>query len=135
MRDEQINEQLKNCVAETIGIKVEEITPDSSLIDDLGADSLDLLDLVFRLEQAFKIRITRGEIEQRAKQTMPDEDFEVDGLLTEKAKLALKEALPEIDASKFRGNIRKSEIPRLFTIRTFQRLVHEKLEARYDSQE
>ncbi len=128
MGDQDILPNLKRCITETIGIKEEEIELDSSLIDDLGADSLDLLDLVFRLEQAFKIRITRGEIEARAKETMPDEDFEVDGLLTEKAKKSLKELLPEVDGSRFNGNLRKSEIPRLFTVKTFLRLVKEKLE-------
>lgn len=130
MKDKDILSRLNRCLAETIGVKEEEITLDSSIIDDLGADSLDLLDLVFRLEQAFKIRITRGEIEKRARETMPDEDFESDGLLTEKAKKALREALPEVDSSRFHKNLRKSEIPRLFTVRTFLRLVKEKLEVK-----
>lgn len=133
MNNKEVLPKLKKCIAETIGIKEEEIALDSSLIDDLGADSLDLLDLVFRLEQAFKIRITRGEIELRAKETMPDEDFEVDGLLTEKAKKSLREVLPEIDSSRFDGNLRKSEIPRLFTVKTFLRLVKEKLETKDNS--
>ncbi len=130
MKDKDILSGLNRCLAETIGVKEEEITLDSSIIDDLGADSLDLLDLVFRLEQAFKIRITRGEIEKRARETMPDEDFESNGLLTEKAKKALREALPEVDSSRFHKNLRKSEIARLFTVRTFLRLVKEKLEAK-----
>ncbi len=61
---------------------------------------------------------------------MPDEDFESDGFLTEKAKKALREALPEVDSSRFKENLRKSEIPRLFTVRTFLRLVNEKLEVK-----
>jgi len=130
MKEKEIVSQLNRCLAETIGIKEEEISLDSSLIDDLGADSLDLLDLVYRLEQAFKIRISRGEIETRAKETMPEEDFETDGLLSEKAKKALRKALPEVDSSRFKGNLRKSEIPRLFTVQTFLRLVKEKMEAK-----
>lgn len=130
MKDKDILSKLNSCLAETIGVKEEEIALDSSIIDDLGADSLDLLDLVFRLEQAFKIRITRGEIEKRTRETMPNEDFESDGLLTEKAKKALQEALPEVDSSRFKENLRKSEIPRLFTVRTFLRLVKEKLEVK-----
>ncbi len=128
MNEEQIVSKVKTCIAETIGVKEEEVSLDASVIDDLDADSLDLLDLVFRLEQDFNIRITRGEIESRAKETMPEEDFEVDGFLSEKAKKELSKALPEVDKSKFEGNLRKSEIPRLFTVQTFIRLVKEKVE-------
>ncbi|MFC2140887.1 acyl carrier protein [Acidobacteriota bacterium] len=134
MNEEQIISKVKVSIAETVGIKQEEVTLDASVIDDLGADSLDLLDLVFQLEQEFDIRITRGEMESRAKETMPEEDFEVDGFLSEKAKDALKKSLPEVDASRFEGNIRKSEIPRLFTVRTFIKIVKEKLEAKNDPQ-
>ncbi|MCK5608060.1 acyl carrier protein [Candidatus Pacearchaeota archaeon] len=130
MKEKEIVSQLNRCLAETIGIKEEEISLNSSIIDDLGADSLDLLDLVFRLEQAFKIRISRGEIETRARETMPEEDFETDGLLSEKAKKALRKALPEVDSLRFKGNLRKSEIPRLLTVQTFLRLVKEKMEAK-----
>ena len=127
MNDEKIVAQLKKCIAETIGIKEEEIQPDSSLIADLGADSLDLLDLVFRIEQTFKIKITRGDIERKARETLPEEEFEKDGYLTEKGKESLKQALPEIDASKFEGNLRRNDIPKLFTVNTFLRLIKEKL--------
>lgn len=133
MNEEKIVSKVKTSIAETVGIKEEEITLDASVIDDLGADSLDLLDLVFRLEQDFKIRITRGEIESRAKETMPEEDFEVDGFLSEKAKKELRKSLPEVDSSRFEGNLRKSDIPRLFTVRTFIKLVKEKLETKDDS--
>jgi acyl carrier protein len=129
MTDQEIYEKLLTCIAQTIGIEAETITPDASLIDDLGADSLDLLDLVFRLEQAFHIRISRGDIERRAKETLPGEDFEQDGLLTPSAKAALRRELPEIPPERFDAVIRPSDIPRLFTARTFLRLVKEKMEA------
>lgn len=127
MKDEDIFEQLKKCIAETIGIAQEEIMLDSSLINDLGADSLDLLDLVFRIEQSFKIKITRGEIERRTRETLPEEEFEKDGYLTEKAKQSLQQALPEVESLKFEGNLRKNDIPKLFTVRTFVRLIKEKI--------
>jgi len=129
MNDQEIFEKLRECIAQTIGIEADKVTPDASLIDDLGADSLDLLDLVFRLEQAFHIRISRGDIERKAKETLPEEDFERDGLLTEQAKSALRLELPEVPAERFAALTRPSEIPRLFTARTFLRLVKERMEA------
>ncbi len=129
MDDQEIYEKLLTCIAQTIGIEREKITADASLIDDLGADSLDLLDLVFRLEQAFHIRINRGDLERRAKETLPDGDFEQDGLLTEKAREALRRELPEIPAERFGAVSRPGDIPRLFTARTFVRLVKDRMEA------
>ena len=128
MTEAEILETLNTCIASTIGIKKEEITLDSSLIIDLGADSLDLLDLVFSIEQAFGIEITRGEIEKRSRASIPEEEYEKDGFLTEKAKDALKAQLPEIDPEKFAGNMRGLDIAKLLTVRVFLRLVKEKLE-------
>lgn len=129
MTEQDIYDKLLSCIAQTIGIDAATIAPDASLIDDLGADSLDLLDLVFRLEQAFHIRISRGDIEKRAKETLPGEDFEQDGLLTPGAKAALRQELPEVSPERFDTITRPSEIPRLFTPRTFLRLVKQQMEA------
>ncbi len=128
MTDGEVLEALNNCIAATVGIKKEQITLDASLIVDLGADSLDLLDLVFSLEQAFGIEITRGEIEKRVRAAIPDGEFEKDGFLTEKAKAVLKTQLPEVDASKFEGNMRGLDIAKLLTVRVFLRIVKEKLD-------
>ncbi len=131
MTDAEIQENLYSCIATTIGIKKETITLDASLIDDLGADSLDLLDLVFSLEQAFGIQITRGEIEKRVRAVLPEDEFEKDGFLTEKAKAALMSHLPEVDPGKFSGNIRGLDIARFLTVRVFLRIVKEKLETNH----
>ncbi|HEX2865568.1 MAG TPA: acyl carrier protein [Ignavibacteriales bacterium] len=130
MNDAEIIDNLKKCIAETVGIKVETITSlDASVIDDLGADSLDLLDLVFRIEKAFNITISRGEIEAQARETLPAEEFEKDGFLTDKAKEALRQALPEVEEHRFDGSLRKNDIPRLLTVKTFYRIIKSKMEA------
>src|SRR5512135_3618493 len=133
MNDQELADKLHACIAQTIGIETEKVKPDASLIDDLGADSLDLLDLVFRLERTGQIRISRGDIEKRAKETLPEEDFEQDGLLTSSAKDALRRELPEVPAERFDAVSRPSDIPRLFTARTFLRLVKQQREASHAS--
>ncbi|MGE5679740.1 MAG: acyl carrier protein [Bacillota bacterium] len=131
MNENEIIDALKKCIAETIGIKAETIQSlDASVIDDLGADSLDLLDLVFRIEKTFGITISRGEIERKARETLPEEKFEKDGFLTDMAKEALKSALPEVDAARFEGSLRKNDIPRLLTVRTFYKIIKDKMELR-----
>ena len=53
MDEKVIYEKVKECVVEALGVDDDEVTPDAVLFDDLGAESLDLLDIVFRLEKEF----------------------------------------------------------------------------------
>ena len=66
---------LRECIALSLSLEVEAVPLDANLMDDLGADSLTFLDIVFRLEQAFDIQLTRGEMERAAKGDMSDEEF------------------------------------------------------------
>lgn len=59
-----IEEQVKNIVAEQLGVKEEEVTNDASFVDDLGADSLDTVELVMALEEAFECEIPDEEAEK-----------------------------------------------------------------------
>jgi acyl carrier protein len=110
-------------VAASLGVDPADVGPDDSLILDLGADSLDLLDLVFRLEEAFGIRIERGQIEVRIKEAMGGDPYELDGVLTPKALALLRRELPEVRPDRFREGLRSSEVVTLFTVRTLVRLV------------
>lgn len=128
MKEKQIIDKVKDCLVEVLGIEKTEISDDSSIVDDLGAESLDLLDLVFRLEQTFKIRITRGEIEKRARESLGAEEFENNGILSAEALKNLRSQMPEVQPGKFTPGLRANEIPRLFTVRTFACLIKYKLE-------
>ncbi len=59
-------EQVKKIVAERLGVDVDEITPESSFVDDLGADSLDVVELVMAFEEAFDLEIPDEDVEQIA---------------------------------------------------------------------
>ena len=106
---------------EALGLDEEEVTPDALVIDELGAESLDFLDIAFRLERTFKIKIPRGEIQREAEEST-GEAFESEGKLTETGAIALKKALPEVDHSKIVAGYPVRDIPRLFTVETFQSL-------------
>ena len=110
-------------MANALGRDVAEMRLDASLIDDLGAESIDFLDIVFRLERAFRIKIPRGEIVQDARGDLPEEEFAVKGCLTEVGLARLREYLDEIPPENFRHPMRVSEVPLLFTVETFAKLV------------
>ncbi len=107
---------------EALGLDEDEIEPDSKVIDDLGAESLDFLDVAFRLERAFGIKIPRGEV-QRAAEEGAAEAFEVEGRLTDSGATALRAAMPEVDPSEIEAGFAVRDIPGLFTVRTFLNLV------------
>jgi acyl carrier protein len=121
--DPPLIERVIREVAESLGIDAAGVSPDASLVLDLGADSLDLLDLIFRLEEAFGIQIERGQIEARIREAMGGEPYEVDGVLTARALELLRRELSEVRAERIRDGLRASEVVSLFTVRTLVRLV------------
>jgi acyl carrier protein len=107
---------------EALGLDEDEIEPDSTVIDDLGAESLDFLDIAFRLERAFGVKVPRGEI-QRSAEATAGEEFEIEGKLTAAGAVALRKAMPEVDGSEIEEGLLVRDIPRLFTVRTFHSMV------------
>ena len=110
-------------MADALGCDVEDIKPDVSLIEGLDAESIDFLDMVFRLERAFKIKIPRGKIVENARGTLPEAEFEQNGIVTEKGLAQLREYLSEVPAERFKTPMKVGDIPRLFTPTTFCKLV------------
>jgi len=110
-------------MADALGCDVEDIKPDVSLIEGLDAESIDFLDMVFRLERAFKIKIPRGKIVENARGTLPEAEFEQSGIVTDKGLAQLREYLSEVPAARFKTPMKVADIPRLFTPTTFCKLV------------
>ncbi|MDZ4804426.1 MAG: phosphopantetheine-binding protein [Candidatus Eisenbacteria bacterium] len=110
-------------MADALGCDLEKMNPGARLIDDLGAESIDFLDIVFRLERTFKVKIPRGKIIEEARGDLSEADFEKSGILTEAGLVRLKSFLSEIPADRFKTPLKVSEIPRLFTVETFCKMV------------
>ena len=110
-------------MADALGCDVEDIKPDVSLIEGLDAESIDFLDMVFRLERAFKVKIPRGKIVENARGDLPEAEFEHGGIVTEKGLAQLREYLSEVPAERFKTPMKVADIPRLFTPSTFCKLV------------
>ena len=117
---------LRECIALSLSLEVEAVPLDANLMDDLGADSLTFLDIVFRLEQAFDIQLTRGEMERAAKGDMSDEEFAPSGVISEAGLARLRSLIPE-SAHKIHPGLRPGQILSLFTAQTFLNMVEGKL--------
>jgi len=132
MEDREIYEKVKEAIVEALGVDAEDVQPTSVLFDDLGAESLDLLDIVFRLEKAFGIKIPRGSIQQDmlAAEGIVEKDVIVDGALTELGAQKLRERMTEVNPEKIKAGFRIDDIPTLFTVQTFVNIVKQQLAAK-----
>src|SRR5258707_7793128 len=115
--------KVASIMADALGCDVEKIKLDASLIDDLGAESIDFLDIVFRLERAFKVKIPRGKIVEEARGDLSEAEFEKGGEVTEAGLARLRIFLSEVPADRFKTPLKVAEIPRLFTTETFCKMV------------
>ncbi len=100
---------------------------ESGLVEDLGAESLDLLDLTFLIEEHFGITIGADEFERQARTQMPGGVYERNGLLTEEAIAHLRVALPEVPPEKLRPGLAKVALPQVLNVAVFVHLIERKL--------
>ena len=121
-RHEELYQKVRGAVAEVLAIDPGKVVPNASLIDDLGAESLDFLDLVFRLKTDYAVKIPRDGIRLAAQDGLAD-GFEQAGVLTPAALDRLKILMPEVPPAKLAPGLRTHQIANLFTTETFVRLV------------
>jgi acyl carrier protein len=123
MNVERVYPKVREIIADVLVIDEDEVSQTSRLIADLGAESIDFLDLVFQLEKEFGIKIPRGQLEKNARGTLTEDEFEKGGVLTPNGLEALKAYLSEVPAEHFKANMKVNEIPMLFTVGTFCKLI------------
>ena len=127
MTEEELFEKVKETLVDALGVDEDEVKPDATLTGDLGAESIDFLDIVFRLEKAFNIKIPRGEL-------FPDNilnnpDFVQDGKLTEGGLAELKQRMPHADFSQFEQDPDVNKMAELFKVQTIVNYVSSKVSA------
>ena len=110
-------------IADALARDPAEVRLDSRLIADLGAESIDFLDIVFRLEQAFGVRIPRGQILEEARGALSEEEFHTDGVLTAAGLTRVREVLDEVPSEAIVSGLRVDDVPFLFTVETFCKAV------------
>ncbi len=123
----KVLDRVRAVVADALYLDADEVQRGSSLMKDLGAESIDFLDIIFRLEKEFSIKLPKGDLEKRARGGLSDEQFAVDGRLTAAAIASIKKAMPEVGPAEFSRSLLVRDIPSLFTVGTFERMVSEQL--------
>ena len=124
MSDTEVFEKVKETLVEALGVDDEEVTPEASLTADLGAESIDFLDIVFRLEKAFNIKIPRGEL---FPDNLNNPEYLQNGKLTPAGLAMLKERMPHADFSGFENDPDISKIAEMFKVQTLVNYVKTKI--------
>ena len=128
MNREAIAQGVIECVGKVIDRDPATIHERDKIIDELGADSLDFLDLIFQLEQRFAIRIAPRGIERAAQERLGEIPVAINGVYTPEALVELRLALPEVPAEELPDGLRTADLSRRFRVATFVTLVSSILE-------
>jgi len=120
--------ELTELIRDTLALDPEEpITPEQLLFYDLEFTSMDLLDLLFRIEEHFGVTIREGTLRSLAQGDLPAAEFEVDGVLTEEGRRRLMALLHDTPAEVFPPRIHTMTLPRYASAGAFARLVEHRL--------
>jgi acyl carrier protein len=129
---DEIYDRVARVLVESLNVDQDDLTPTATLQGDLGAESIDFLDVVFRLEREFGIRIPRGELFPESV-FQGDPDFVRDGRVTEQGMGELRSRMPYADLSAFGQDRRLTAVPDLFTVSLVVRYVEWKLGQRVEA--
>ncbi len=125
--EDEVFEKVKDALVDALGVDDDEVTADATMVGDLGAESIDFLDIVFKLEKSFDIQIPRDEL-------FPDDiltnaEYVQDGKVTEAGIKKLKERMPFADLAKFESNPMVQDFGNLLTVSDLCRYVTTKVSA------
>ncbi len=120
----EVFEKVRNCLVEALGVDEEEVKPEATIMNDLGGESIDFLDIVFRLEKTFNIKIPRGELFPES--ILSNEAFVKDKRVTAAGLEELKKKIPYANVSAFEKDPRIANFSNLFTVDMICRYVESK---------
>jgi acyl carrier protein len=125
----EIYQKVSATLVDALNVEQDEISPTSTLQGDLGAESIDFLDIVFRLEREFAIKIPRNELFPESI-FQGDPEFVMNGKVTQKGLDELRQKMPFADIGKFEKNPELTAISDLFTVEMITKYIEGKLDAK-----
>ncbi len=118
--------KIQETLVDALGVDDDEVTPEATMVGDLGAESIDFLDIVFRLEKSFGIEIPRAEL--FPEDVLTSAEYVQDGKVTPAGIEELKKRMPFADLSKFEANPMVQDFGNLLTVNDLCRYVESKVE-------
>ena len=127
MTQEEVYSKVQEVLVDALGVDDDEVTPDAKLVADLGAESIDFLDIVFQLEKAFGIKIEQSEL--FPDNVLNDPQYVVDGKVTDKGMEELRQRLPHANLDTFATTRSVDDFSNVFTVDAIAKFVQTKLES------
>jgi acyl carrier protein len=128
MTRDEIFTKIQAVLVDALAVDEDEVNLKASLTRDLGAESIDFLDIVFKLEQAFAIKIAQGELFPEG--VSQDPEYVRDGMVTPKGLAAMKNRMPHADFSSLENDPQLRKVAEIFTVEVLVRFVESKLAAK-----
>jgi acyl carrier protein len=125
MTQDEVFNKVKEVLVAALAVDEEEVTPTARLAEDLGAESIDFLDITFQLEKTFGIKIPKGELLPES--LFSDPNFVQNGKVTPAGVAELKSRMPYADLSKFEADPEVSKFRDVFTVDTIVKYVMTKV--------
>lgn len=125
LSDAEIFEKIQEVMEEALGVDDDEVTPEATIGEDLGAESIDYLDISFRLEKTFDIKI--GESEMFDPNVLSNEEYAQGGVVTEAGLAALREKMPHADLGEFAKDPQVDKLGDVFTVDMVCKFVKSKI--------
>jgi acyl carrier protein len=124
---QEVFDKIRTALVDALGVDEEEVTPEATMVGDLGAESIDFLDIVFRLEKSFGIEIPRSEL--FPEDILTNAEYVKDGRVTPEGVEELKKRMPFADLTKFSANPVVQDFGNLLTVSDLCRYVETKVGA------
>ncbi len=125
LTQDEVFEKVKEVLIDALGVDDDEVTADATLTGDLGAESIDFLDIVFRLEKEFDIKIPQGEL--FPDNVLQNPDYVQDGKVTDQGMEVLKERMPHANFDDFESDRSIEKVAEIFTVNAVVKFVSMKL--------
>ncbi|MFH1269408.1 MAG: acyl carrier protein, partial [Planctomycetota bacterium] len=123
---DEIVEKIQSALVEALGVDEDEATPEATLVGDLGAESIDFLDIVFRLEKTFNIKIPRGEL--FPEDVLTNSEYVHDGRVTEAGLAELRSRMPFANLDEFSKNPVVQDFGSVLTVADMCRFIETKVD-------
>ncbi len=122
---DEVFEKVQTVLEDALGVDKEEVTAEATLVGDLGAESIDFLDIVFRLEKAFNIKVQQSEL--FPDNVLTDPQYVQDGKVTDAGMAELRQRLPHTNLDAFDADRTVDSFPNVFTVDAIVKFVQSKL--------
>ena len=108
---------VRQSVVEALGVPADDVRPEATIFGDLAAESIDLLDILFRLERKVGVKIQAADLAAHVQGGIPDAEFgDAGGKITPKGMAQLKKVMPQIDVNALSGKLEAEKVMSLFTV-------------------